>query len=74
MKFEVILKTGESGFIIAECPALPGCYSQGRTEDEALANIKDAISLSMDSRRDLGLPLPADNAAQRVHLVTVEVA
>ena len=40
MKFVVTLQKGEDGFIIAECPALPGCITQGRTNEEALANIR----------------------------------
>ncbi|MDA8345802.1 MAG: type II toxin-antitoxin system HicB family antitoxin [Thermaerobacter sp.] len=43
MEIPVILEAGEDGWVIAECPALPGCLSQGRTEEEALTNIKDAI-------------------------------
>ncbi|MEW6095800.1 MAG: type II toxin-antitoxin system HicB family antitoxin [bacterium] len=42
--FNVYLKKGVDGFIIAECPEIPGCMSQGRTIDEAKANIKEAIS------------------------------
>ncbi len=38
----VILRPGEDGYIIAECPAIPGCISQGRTREEALANIHTA--------------------------------
>jgi predicted RNase H-like HicB family nuclease len=44
MLFHVTLETAEDGWIIAECPALPGCVSQGRDEQEALANIKEAIT------------------------------
>ena len=43
MTFPVLLELGEDGWIVAECPALPGCLSQGQTEDEAVANIKNAI-------------------------------
>lgn len=43
MHIPVILEPGEDGWIVAECPALPGCVSQGRTEAEALANIREAI-------------------------------
>ena len=43
MQFTVILEKGEDGYIIAHCPALKGCWSQGKNEDEALANIKEAI-------------------------------
>jgi predicted RNase H-like HicB family nuclease len=44
MMFHVVLKKDEEGRIVAECPALPGCFSQGKTEQEALANIKEAIT------------------------------
>jgi len=40
MSHEVVLKNDESGWIVAECPELPGCVSQGRDEAEALANIR----------------------------------
>ena len=43
MQFKVILEPGENGYIVAHCPALPGCVSQGKTVDQALENIKDAI-------------------------------
>jgi len=39
----VVFCQGEDGFIIAECPQLPGCMSQGRTKEEAARNIRDAI-------------------------------
>ena len=43
MILDVILQPiDEQGWIVVECPALPGCISQGRTEDEALQNIKEA--------------------------------
>lgn len=42
--------------VIAECPAIPGCVSQGRTEAEAEANISDAIRECLAARADLGLP------------------
>ena len=43
MKYQVILTEGEDGWIVAECPSLPGCISQGRTRDEAIANIREAM-------------------------------
>ncbi len=43
MVFHVILEQAEDGWIVAECPALPGCVSQGKDEKEALENIKEAI-------------------------------
>jgi predicted RNase H-like HicB family nuclease len=44
MIFHVSLETAEDGWIVATCPALPGCVSQGRDEKEALENIKEAIT------------------------------
>jgi len=43
--------------IVAEGPAIPGCVSQGTTEDEAVANIQEAIELCLESRAEQGLPL-----------------
>ncbi|MGA9349212.1 MAG: type II toxin-antitoxin system HicB family antitoxin [Anaerolineae bacterium] len=43
MTLKVILEKGADGYIIAECPQIPGCMSQGKTREEALANIKDAV-------------------------------
>lgn len=43
MNFHVTLEQAEDGWIVAECPALPGCVSQGADEQEALENIKEAI-------------------------------
>lgn len=42
---KVILYPGEDGYIVAECPSLPGCISQGETRSQAIENMKDAISL-----------------------------
>ena len=39
----VTLNPGEDGYIVAECPSLPGCVSQGKTREEALKNIREAI-------------------------------
>ena len=42
MRYKIVLRQSEEGFSVS-CPALPGCWSQGETEQEAIANIKDAI-------------------------------
>ena len=44
MLFHVMLEKAEDGWIVAECPALPGCVSQGKDEQEAIENIKEAIT------------------------------
>jgi predicted RNase H-like HicB family nuclease len=43
VKLPVVLTPGEDGYIVAECPTLPGCISQGKEESEALSNIREAI-------------------------------
>ena len=55
MKFLVTLEKDEDGWIVAECPSLPGCVSQGRTTKEALANIREAIMASLETRRSSSL-------------------
>ena len=57
MKFIVTLDRDEDGVWIAECPAVPGCVSQGDTQEEALANIQEAIALCLEVRAERGLPL-----------------
>ncbi len=47
MIFHVTLEQAEDGWIVAECPALPGCVSQGCDEKEAMENIKEAITAWM---------------------------
>jgi predicted RNase H-like HicB family nuclease len=55
MKFLVTLEHDEDRWVVAECPSLPGCASQGRTIDEALANIREAIELSLETRQAEGI-------------------
>ena len=55
---QVIIYRGETGFWMVECPSLPGCISQGKTRDEALANIKEAIEAYIDGLEEDGFPVP----------------
>jgi len=50
MTLKVILEEGVDGYIIAECPQIPGCMSQGKTREEALVNIKDAVQACLKER------------------------
>jgi predicted RNase H-like HicB family nuclease len=43
MNYKVVISEGEDGWYLVECPSIPGCVSQGKTVEEALENIKDAI-------------------------------
>jgi len=60
MKLLVTLERDETGMIVAECPAIPGCISQGHTEEEAMANIREAIQLCLEVRAEHGMPLTID--------------
>jgi predicted RNase H-like HicB family nuclease len=54
MTIKVIITQGEDGYMVARCPALKSCWSQGKTRDEALANIREAIALYLEpSSKDL---------------------
>lgn len=57
MKFIVTMSRDEDGMVIAECPAIPGCVSQGKTEAEAEANIREAIQACLEVRAEMGMPL-----------------
>ncbi len=57
LKFNVTLDRDEDGAWVIECPAIPGCVSQGQTREEALENIQDAIRLCLEVRAERGLPL-----------------
>jgi predicted RNase H-like HicB family nuclease len=55
MKLLVTLEADETGMLVAECPAIPGCISEGRTEAEALANIREAIAGCLAARAANGM-------------------
>jgi predicted RNase H-like HicB family nuclease len=57
MKFQITIDRDEDGVWIAECPAIPGCVSQGHSKAEAITNIQEAIMLCLEVRAEQGLPL-----------------
>ena len=56
MKLPIAIWQDEDGVYIAECPAVPGCVSQGETEEQVRLNIRDAIKECLEVRTELGLP------------------
>ena len=52
MKYKVSIKKTDEGYAVC-CPGLPGCWSQGQTEEEALENIKDAIKAYLETVEEL---------------------
>ncbi len=65
MRRRVLLYPGADGYIVAEVPSLPGCVSQGKTRDEALANIQEAIALYVEVLRERGEPAPDEFGESR---------
>ncbi len=68
MKFPVVIVPGEDGYFVAEIPILPGCISQGGTKQEALANIKEAAELCLESMDEEGRVLPKEYALDQVEV------
>ncbi|MDJ0532829.1 MAG: type II toxin-antitoxin system HicB family antitoxin [Xenococcaceae cyanobacterium MO_207.B15] len=64
---QVLLYPGEDGYFVVEVPSLPGCISQGKTREEALANIEEAISLYIEVLESRGENIPED----RVEVILV---
>lgn len=52
LQLPLFIEKDEDGFYVVECPLLEGCYSQGRTIDEALRNIREAICLAADEKEN----------------------
>ena len=69
IKLPVILTTGDDGYIIAEVPVIPGCISQGKTVEEALANIKEAAELCLEGREEEGWSLPEEIRVEHIELL-----
>ena len=57
---QVIIYPGEDGYWVAECPSLPGCISQGKTKEDAIANIKEAIRGYVAALKQDNLPVPEE--------------
>lgn len=62
MTFKIVIERGEDGYFAARCPSLRSCWSQGRTREEAIANIREAIDLYLE-------PSPKDLIEDETHEV-----
>lgn len=58
MKYRIVIEQDEDGIFVAECPSLPGCISQGKTREEVLENIQDAIKGYLESLKKHDDPIP----------------
>ncbi len=68
MKFFITIFRDEDGVFIAECPSIPGCISQGKTEQEAESNIREAIKECLEVRAEKGMPLTVSTRQVEVHV------
>jgi len=68
MKFIITIFQDEDGMFIAECPSIPGCVSQGRTEKEAEENIRKAIKECLEVRAEKGMPITVAIRQVEVHI------
>lgn len=69
--FPVVTSRGEDGWYIVQCPTLPGCATQGKTLDEALANIREAIELCLEERESRKMADEFGTEEVGLHTVTV---
>jgi len=58
---QIIIYPGEDGWWVVECPSLPGCISQGKTKEEAIENIKEAIAGYILALQEDSLPVPVEH-------------
>jgi predicted RNase H-like HicB family nuclease len=65
---QIIIYPGEDGYWVAQCPSLPSCISQGKTKEDAIANIQEAIELYIEMLREENRHIPEDNKVETVML------
>jgi len=70
MNYKAFFIKGDDGYIVAECPAIPGCVSQGKTLQEAKKNIKEAIELCFECYKEDKKEIPKD----RTRIAEIAVA
>lgn len=68
--FQVFVQKDEDGFYVVECPAFNGCYTQGRTLDEALANIKEVIQLCLEEQENQEIVKSGTVRELSIHTIT----
>lgn len=66
MRLEVVIQKDETGYYIAEVPALPGCFSQGKTLIEVKRNIKEAIEGWLEVMNEKGKPTKKKSTEKRI--------
>jgi len=69
LKLPVVITQDEDGYFLAEVPVLTSCYTQGKTKEEALANIKEVIPLCLEQMAEEGNPIPKKYVLEQVEVV-----
>jgi predicted RNase H-like HicB family nuclease len=70
LQYGVVLEDGEDGWIVARVPSLPGVVTQGRTREDALANAREAVELTIEDMKARGEAIPpADLGAELIEIV-----
>jgi len=67
-QFTVVIERDEDGRYVAICPTLPGCYTEGETEQEAMAMIEDAVRLHLEDRLERGEPIGEEVGVAKVRI------
>ncbi|MCC7448425.1 MAG: type II toxin-antitoxin system HicB family antitoxin [Anaerolineae bacterium] len=70
---QVMLYPGEDGYWVVLCPSLPGCISQGKTSEEAITNIKEAIELYIEVLQESDRPVPEEDFQASLMVVPTEL-
>ena len=68
MRYRVLIQQDEDGIYVAEVPSLPGCISQGRSREEAVANVREAMAAYLQSLEDHGDPIPPSISEEIVEM------
>ncbi len=68
MKYRIVIEKDEDGMFVVECPSLPGCISQGKTKEEAIKNIKDAMTGYIKSLQKHDEPVPPPVEEEMIEL------
>ncbi len=68
MEYTVIVRKAPDGFHIASCPLIPEAHAQGETYEECLANIKEALGLCLEHRKERGEEIPQETDAKKVSI------
>jgi predicted RNase H-like HicB family nuclease len=66
---EAVIYPGQDGYWVIECPSLPGCISQGKSKEEAIVNIREAIAGWIDTAQAHGVPIPTESYDVQVVVV-----